>query len=228
MKSLLFIFLLSFLCLRVQISAHEDEAHDEPKITDNVSVEKDGYRLSLRLVPQRMLRVAAKSAAMADVAFNTQASPAGKTHVAQVGDLAFLIAELEKDGQAVRNVRYKMKFHHVEDDKDVFSVSLISPNGTMNWGQQFFDGAIHTVFLEVEPVEAGTFVPVKVQMNVGVIGIQPPAAVVIRSIFLLLLVAALAMAAGYILTYYLARGGAPKDKGANLDGAVLQRGHMNK
>lgn len=221
MKTTLLIFLLGFLCLQVQILAHEEENHGEVEFVDNVSVEKDGYRLSLRLVPQSVLRVAAKSASMAEVAFKAAPSSSTRTYVAQVGDLAFLIAEFTKDGQAVQNVRYKMKFHHIEDNKNVFSVSLISLDGKMNWGQQFFDGAIHTVFLEVEPIEPGAFVPVKMQMNIGVVGIQPPAAVVIRSIILLVLVAALAMAGAYILTYYFARGITPKAGGASVGRAVL-------
>ncbi len=225
MNNILTFSLLLLFALPLPIRGHGEKEASFAVTTDQVFVEQNGYQLTLRLVPQSALATSSSDENFAALAAKAAASPAGQSYQATVGKLAFLIAELRKDKQLVENVRFKLKFHHLEDDKDVFAVSFLSKTGTMNWGQQFFDGAEHLISLEVEPVHKGSFTPIRTQMNISVIGIQPPTSVVFRSLLLLLTVAALAMAFAYWLTFILSRKNAAQtDANADFAGAVIDGG----
>lgn len=217
MKTFILIITSFFLQLQVFANKTEKTPHKEVKITDNVSIEKNGYKLSLHLIPQSVLRVAPKSSSMPKLAEKAPQSSSTRTYTAKVGDLAFLVGTLTQNGQLVQNVRYTMIFHHIEDDKDIFSVSFISKNGKMNWGQQFFDGADHKITLKAEPLKAGDFKVITAKMNIGVIGIQPPKPVIIRSLLILLSVTALAMFIGYFLTSYFS------SQKISLNNPILER-----
>lgn len=207
------LILVSFIhCSQFLIWAHEDSHTPAATIRDHITAEKNGYQLSLRLVPRSALDSQASAQQLAELAPGAAKSPAGETYQAQVGDLAFLLAEFSQAGKPAQPVVFKMKFRHLEDDKEVFAVSLISADGKMNWGQQFFDGAEHSITLVAEPLEPGTFEPLAVEMTIAVTGIQPPVPVVIRSLMLLLIITALAMIIGYVLSFLLKKNNpSPKD-----------------
>lgn len=205
MNKILTFSLLVLFVLPLQLRAHGEKEESANATTDQVTIEQNGYQLTLRLVPQSALGSDTHAGDLGVLAVKAAPSPAGQNYQPTVGKLAFLIAELRKDKQLVENVRFKLGFHHLEDDKDVFSVSLFSKTGKMNWGQQFFDGAQHRITLQVEPLQKGDFTPLRTQMNIGVIGIQPPTLVVFRSLLLLLTVTALAMAFAYWITFFLSK-----------------------
>ncbi|MCF6312128.1 MAG: hypothetical protein L3J39_06730 [Verrucomicrobiales bacterium] len=226
MKKILLILVSLIHCSQFQSFAHGggDVHTTTATISDQVTSQLHGHQLSLRLVPQSALESQSSAQALAQLATTAAKSPEGEPYQARVGDLAFLIAELSQAGKPVKDVRFKMKFHHLEDDKEIFAVALISADGKMNWGQQFFDGAEHSITLIAEPVEAGAFEPITVEMTIAVIPIQPPASVIIRSLILLLSITALAMMIGYILSFLLRKNKLSQKNSSDLRGAVVDAG----
>ena len=93
----------------LSVSLFADEPTEGITTTDSVVVSEGALQLSLRLVPQSIiktddLRVGALKAR----------KKGEKVLEARVGDLAFLIAELTLDGKAVKNVQkifYKFLYY---------------------------------------------------------------------------------------------------------------------
>jgi hypothetical protein len=116
--------------------------------------------------------------------------------------LAFLFANLTENDQPVANVDYALTFHHIEDEKEVFSTRFFSPEGTVEWGQQFFDGADHRVTLTATSTD-GLFDPITAEMVIGVEAIQPPGHIVARTLGLFLVLTAGTMFVDYVSAHWL-------------------------
>ena len=194
-------YFILLIMIFLSVSLFADEPTEGITTTDSVVVSEGALQLSLRLVPQSIiktddLRVGALKAR----------KKGEKVLEARVGDLAFLIAELTLDGKAVKNVQYELSFHHIEDDKQVFRTIVSSEDGILNWGQQFFDGAEHKITLKARPLNMGAFKPLKAEMVIAVEGLDPPSGVVIKSMAILLAICAAAMAVGYVFGFKMTAG----------------------
>lgn len=175
-----------------QLAAHGPDGHSRAgEIRDQVVVTKGDRQLSLRMVPQPVLAAPTGAAAAA------HRRQDGGVYQARVGELAFLIAEVNAEGAAVSDVVYTLVLEHFEDEKIVFSTTARAPSGVMNWGQQLFDGSAHRVSVTAA-AQDGSFAPITVQMLVGVEAVQPPGHIVTRTLFLLLTLVTVAMVAGYV------------------------------
>ncbi len=181
-------------------SAHGPGGHARTEeMHDSVRVKRGDQRLTFKMVPASALESATEESARRHVREQPEA------YRAKVGDLAFLVAEVTDDGIPVPNVSYSLTFHHVEDDKDVFSTTFTAPDGAMVWGHQFFDGAAHKLTLAATPLDDASK-SMTAEMVVGVEAIQPPGHILARTLALLLGVTAVAMVAGYVVAFYLLSG----------------------
>ncbi len=152
-------------------------AHGERETltTDHAVTEtEDGLRLELKLTPD----------------------------AAVVGELATLSASFTRKGRPAGPVACELVFWHIEDQREVFHTRFLSPDGTIEWRHQFFDGAPHRVTLTAEPVSEGS-APVRVRMNIDVEAVHPPTSVVIRTMLFLLGVTALSMAVVFVGAFRL-------------------------
>ncbi|NQZ58533.1 MAG: hypothetical protein HRT88_13840 [Lentisphaeraceae bacterium] len=187
---------LALILILLSFSLYADEPSEEIVASDSVVISEGNLKLSLRLVPAAII----KSDDLVAGALTAQ-KEGEEILEARVGDLAFLIGELTRDGQAVSGVQFELLFHHIEDGKDVFKTVFASKDGKFNWGQQFFDGAEHKVVLKARPLTEGSFKPIKAEMVVGVEGLDPPSGVVIKSMAFLLIICAVAMIVGYFFGF---------------------------
>ena len=189
MNKLLFTLLL-LPCLILADAPSEDL-----QANDYVVVSEGSTSLELKLVPQSIIK---------DTNLRTGALTATKkgdeTLAARVGDLAFIIGEVKVDEKVMADTQFELTFHHIEDGKDVFKTTLNSQNGTLNWGQQLFDGAMHKVTLKAKSLN-GAFKPIMAELNVDVEGIDPPSGVVIKSMAFLLAVIIIGMVIGYLISF---------------------------
>ena len=98
---------------------------------------------------------------------------------ATVGQLAKLQVTVidTKTKQPVTNVALRIKTADLEGGSVLFAYKgLPDSAGKIAWQQQFFDGAPHTVEVEVMPQSVSTrqFQPFQVAQNIAVEGIAPP------------------------------------------------------
>ncbi|MCM8532586.1 MAG: hypothetical protein NE330_15580 [Lentisphaeraceae bacterium] len=189
MKYLLILFLL------LSAFVHGDEPTDEAEAQDALIVKEGNTTLELRLVPQEII----KGKDLLSRALTTK-KETEDTLSARVGELAFIVGDVKVDGEIVKNTEFELTFHHIEDAKDVFTVTVNSKNGVLNWGQQFFDGAMHRVTLKAKSPN-GVFTPMMAVLNVDVEGIDPPSGVVMKSMALLLGTVLFGMIIGYLLSF---------------------------
>jgi hypothetical protein len=87
----------------------------------------------------------------------------------------------------------------VEDDKAVFETTTRAPTGSSFQRLQFFDGAPHTVTVTAQPVGQEQMTPLRAAFEMEVEGLQPPMAVKIRTLCLLIGILVVGMAAGFFL-----------------------------
>ena len=119
---------------------------------------------------------------------------------ATVGHMVILKGDLTRNGQGVEEVRVELAFHHIEDDVDNYRTAFVAPHGGFTLQHHFFDGAPHKVVLKVSPLAAGTWPAQELTMDINVVAVQPPTAVVMRTLLMLVAVAGAAMVAGYLLS----------------------------
>lgn len=86
----------------------------------------------------------------------------------------------DPDSKPLANVRFTVRLHHLEDDKDMYTSTFVAPDGTFTWRNQFFDGAEHQIIVTAAPVESGAFTPVTAAYTMDVEAICPPDNVVAR------------------------------------------------
>ncbi|MDH3603755.1 MAG: hypothetical protein OEU26_29445 [Candidatus Tectomicrobia bacterium] len=121
------------------------------------------------------------------------------TH-ATVGQLLQFDVMLSKDGAVFPEAtQTTLLLHHVEDDKAVFETTTRAQTGASSQRFQFFDGAPHTVTIRAQPVDQDEVTPLQAVFEMEVEGLQPPMAVKIRTLFILIGVLAVGMAAGFFL-----------------------------
>jgi hypothetical protein len=120
------------------------------------------------------------------------------TH-ATVGQLLQFDVVLSKDGTVFPEAtQTTLLLHHVEDDKAVFETTTRAQTGASSQRFQFFDGAPHTVTISAQPVGQGQ-VPLQAVFEMEVEGLHPPMAIKIRTLFILIGVLVIGMAAGFFL-----------------------------
>jgi hypothetical protein len=188
--------------------AHDPAAHASDEVSDFARVRHSGYELRLKLLPSRALAAhdipAEPDAIRTALAEGTLVFVSeNEGRLAQVGDMAFLVAELRQGERRIQNVHYSLSFQHIEDEQEVFAAETTGPDGRLLWGQQFFDGAEHRVTLRATPANGARFAPLQLELIAGVRGISPPMQVMVKSLLLLLAVVAAAMIVGYVVSVRL-------------------------
>lgn len=116
-----------------------------------------------------------------------------------VGEVVTIQGRLtDMAGNNVRNVRYTLTSHHLEDDVDIFKTSFVAPDGIFNWGNQFWDGTEHEVIVAAAPGPdaSAQFSPLTVRREVAVTPLAPPMWVQIRALLWLLLPVVIGLAIG--------------------------------
>ncbi len=132
----------------------------------------------------------------ADWALEIRPTPAQAT----VGQMVRFDVALRKDGHIFpETTQVAIRFHHVEDDKTMFQTTTRAHHGQSAQSFQFFDGAPHTVTVTAQPLDREGVAPLQAVFEMDVEGLQPPMAVKIRTLVLLLGVLAVGMAAGFFL-----------------------------
>jgi hypothetical protein len=101
-------------------------------------------------------------------------------------------------GAPVRNVRFELVSHHLEDDVDIFRTTFVSPDGTFSWGNQFWDGTEHEIRVTAGPGPdaSAQFTPLTLRREVAVEPVPPPVGVQLRAMVWLLLPVVLGLAVG--------------------------------
>jgi hypothetical protein len=182
------------LLLFFTIAVIADEPSEEPQAQDFASVKEENVTLELKLIPQSIIDGQDLAAGAL-----TAVKKGADILAAKVGDLAFLVGIVRINGKPADKVEFEITFHHIEDGKDVFTSKVVSKNGQLNWGQQFFDGAMHKVTLKAKSPD-DKFPALMAELNVDVEGIDPPSGVVIKSISFLLGIVLLGMIIGYLIS----------------------------
>lgn len=119
---------------------------------------------------------------------------------ATVGQLLQFDVVLSKDGAVFPEVtQTTLLLHHVEDGKAMFETTTHAPTGSSSQRFQFFDGAPHTVTITAQPVGQDQMTPLQTVFEMEVAGLQPPMAVKIRTLCILIGVLVIGMAAGFFL-----------------------------
>ena len=121
------------------------------------------------------------------------------TH-ATVGQMLQFDVVLSKDGAVFPEAtQTTLLLHHVEDDKAVFETTTHAQTGASSQRFQFFDGAPHTVTITAQPLSQDQATPLQAVFEMEVEGLQPPMAVKIRTLVILIGVLVVGMAAGFFL-----------------------------
>ena len=172
MNILIRLMWVGFLAAALPLGLRADmEGMEEVKTTDHASAAfEDGRQLTLRMDPDH----------------------------ATVGNMVTLQGGFTQGGKAVKDVRVELAFHHIEDDVDNYRTSFIARDGSFTLRHHFFDGAPHKVILKVSPVEPGAWAPRELAMDINVVAIQPPTPVVMRTLLMLVAVAAGGMVLGFM------------------------------
>ncbi len=103
----------------------------------------------------------------------------------------------DPSGAQVRNVRYELVSHHLEDDVPIFRSTIVAPDGTFSWGNQFWDGTEHELRISASSADPGTTFPqLRLNRVVDVEAVPPPVGVQLRALLWLLLPVALGTAVG--------------------------------
>ena len=119
---------------------------------------------------------------------------------ATVGQLLQFDVVLSKDGTVFPDAtQTTLLLHHVEDDKAVFETTIHAQTGASSQRFQFFDGAPHMVTITAKPADQEQGPPLQAVFEMEVEGLQPPMAVKIRTLLLLIGVLVVGMAAGFFL-----------------------------
>ncbi len=122
------------------------------------------------------------------------------TPTATVGQLApFEVVLKQNDTVFSDPTQTSIVLHHVEDDKAVFQATTYAQAGQTAQKIQFFDGAPHTVTITAQPSEQPQVPPLQAVVEMDVKGLQPPMAVKIRTLSLLIGVLIAGMAGGFFL-----------------------------
>ncbi|MBI3973069.1 MAG: hypothetical protein HY332_17460 [Chloroflexi bacterium] len=149
---------------------HGEEEH-APQAAPQREVTNGGYKLSITLTPD-----------------------AGK-----VGEVVTIVGRVaDASGNMVRNVRFELTSHHLEDDVEVFKTTFVAPDGVFNWGNQFWDGTEHEIRITASPgpEASAQFAPLTLRRIVEVEAVPPSVGVQVRAMLWLLLPVALGLAAG--------------------------------
>ncbi|MGQ4808435.1 hypothetical protein NKDENANG_01817 [Candidatus Entotheonellaceae bacterium PAL068K] len=120
---------------------------------------------------------------------------------ATVGHLVQFDIVLSKDGTVFPDAtQMTLLIHHVEDDNAVFHTTTRARHGRAAQSFQFFDGAPHTVSVTAQPADSKAGAALRVAFAMHVEGRQPPMAVKLRTLVLLLGVLGVGMVAGFCLS----------------------------
>jgi hypothetical protein len=151
--------------------AHGAEHEAAPAVPPQREVSSGGFRLTVTLSPEE-----------------------GK-----VGEVVTIQGRVtDAAGAPVRNVRFEVVSHHLEDDADVFRATFLSPDGTFTWGYPFWDGTEHEIRVTAAPGPdaSAPFSPLTLRRVVAVEPVPPPIGVQLRAMFWLLLITAAGLAVG--------------------------------
>src|SRR5687768_13436641 len=99
---------------------HEAEEEHAPAAAPQREVTSGGFRLTVTLTPE-------------------------EGTVGEVVNITGRVTDMA--GNMVRNVRFQLTSHHLEDDVDIFKTSFIAPDGLFVWGNQFWDGTEHEMIV---------------------------------------------------------------------------------
>jgi len=115
-----------------------------------------------------------------------------------VGEVVTITGRVtDASGQPVRNVRYELISHHLEDDVPIFKSTIVAPDGTFSWGNQFWDGTEHELRITASSADpAASFPQLRLVRVVDVEPLPPPVGVQVRALLWLLLPVALGTAIG--------------------------------
>lgn len=104
----------------------------------------------------------------------------------------------DASGAPVRNVRFELISHHLEDDVPIFRTAFVAPDGTFSWGNQFWDGTEHELRITASPGPdaSAQFGPLALRRVVEVEPVPPSVGNQLRALFWLLLPVALGLAIG--------------------------------
>jgi hypothetical protein len=104
----------------------------------------------------------------------------------------------DMSGAPIRNVRFELISHHLEDDVPIFRTTIVSADGTFNWGNQFWDGTEHELRITASPGPDASqqFSPLTLRREVVVEAVPPTVGNQLRSRFDLLLPVAIGLAVG--------------------------------
>lgn len=117
----------------------------------------------------------------------------------KVGEVVNILGRVtDTTGNPVRNVRFELVSHHLEDDVDIFRTSVVGADGTFTWGNQFWDGTAHELRITASPgLEAPQqFSPLSLRRVVEVEAVPPGIGVQVRALLWLLLPVGLGLALG--------------------------------
>ncbi len=118
-----------------------------------------------------------------------------------VGQQVRFDMRLTKDGEVFAGAtEMSLELHHIEDDKSIFQTDILASAGETSQRLQFFDGAPHRVTVTARPASSGPGAasPLQAVFDMDVNGIQPPMAVKLRTMGLLIGVLVIGMVAGWL------------------------------
>ncbi|MBI5369470.1 MAG: hypothetical protein HZA54_20725 [Planctomycetes bacterium] len=119
--------------------------------------------------------------------------------ISTVGELTTFHVDVEETagGKAVKGVVFEVEIAHAEHGVQVFGARGVGPEGSWTFQYQFFDGSNYTLKLRALPASGDGWQPIAGAATVQVRALEPPPALVIRIMALLLGAMALGMALGY-------------------------------
>ncbi|WP_141734920.1 hypothetical protein [Oligoflexus tunisiensis] len=124
----------------------------------------------------------------------------------RVGRLAELTARYQNAKGLAKAARFQVQVTQLEHERQVFYTEVEAPDGLLHWQGQFYDGSPHRVTVLATPLtetrEPGT--SARAELDVDVIGVEPPLPSVIKSFGLLMFVTALALILGLVAGHHAA------------------------
>lgn len=117
-----------------------------------------------------------------------------------VGEPVTLTGQLAdaRTGQPIPHARVTLQVHHEEDGTDPLAVTFVAPGGGFSWRHTFADGAPHRVRVAAaSSLLSQAFAPVEADLPIEVEPVDPPLAVRLQGLALLLAATAAGQWVGY-------------------------------
>jgi hypothetical protein len=114
----------------------------------------------------------------------------------EVGKITYIAAILMKNHKET-NAAFNLKIIQTEKEKIILELNSKNNNGSLYWGQQFYDGGPYRV--EIHAQDLSTDASLQTSLVTEVTGIEPPSESIVKSLLLLLLITTAGIPAGIFL-----------------------------